>query len=753
MRDNSQYLQTLKRKYLAIRSAELLLYCLSVCSVVFLLTRLFSVTEPIAIVVTMCSGVLFFFVFFFSLKLNSAKDEHFITFINQRYPEVQQSADLLFMDLQRMSALQQIQREKIEEQFQKMYGSITLPNRIPKALLFSAAIICLSFALHLLLNQTSAYKERTDDPITQNDPIPTGLPASIKSIAVNVRPPAYTGLRSFETANPDLAIPSGSEVSWQIEFSDSVASAALVFSNGDSLMLSGTARETLRKSFSESSLYRIAWKNLSGQPRSSKHFKVEAIHDEPPKIAVHNQPQYRELNFSDDLSFNLRSSLSDDYALKAAYIIATVSKGTGESVKFREEKISFVTPAKIKGRNVKATAKIDLIRLGLTPGDELYFYIEALDNRSPVSNSARTETFFVALRDTASGQFVTDGGMGADLMPEYFRSQRQIIIDSEKLLREKRAIQPVEFSRRSNELGYDQKMLRLKYGEFLGEEFETSIGPTAEEHADQNHDRHGDEEDPLKEYTHQHDTGNEHNLVPETRNVTHHDDEAGIENSEDPAAAYRHVHDDPEEATFFTESIRTKLKAALAFMWDAELHLRLAEPARSLPYQYKALRLLKEISNASRIYVHKTGFDPPPLKEDKRLTGDLSGIRSSRHQEVAEKSDELPAVRNALVLTEEKLLHEKILFTQEETDAMQRAGNELAARSLQEPGKYLAALAAINSLNENLSSDNAMRSALLLIRKAFWMALPEETKSPVKSRQSLHPLDVEFVERLQSINE
>ena len=32
------------------------------------------------------------------------------------------------------------------------------------------------------------------------------------------------------------------------------------------------------------------------------------------------------------------------------------------------------------------------------------------------------------------------------------------------------------FKSQSNEIGFDQKVLRLRYGQFLGEEFETSAG-------------------------------------------------------------------------------------------------------------------------------------------------------------------------------------------------------------------------------------------------------------------------------------
>ena len=138
---------------------------------------------------------------------------------------------------------------------------------------------------------------------------------------------------------------------------------------------------------------------------------------------------------TDNLNIEVKSSLSDDYGLTNGQIIATVSKGNGESVKFREEKLRFSTPGKISGKQVHAALILNLQKLGLAPGDELYFYVEAIDTKTPVANYSRTETFFIALQDTTTEIVTSDAGLGVDLLPEYFRSQRQIIIDTEKLLR------------------------------------------------------------------------------------------------------------------------------------------------------------------------------------------------------------------------------------------------------------------------------------------------------------------------------
>ena len=105
-------------------------------------------------------------------------------------------------------------------------------------------------------------------------------------------------------------------------------------------------------------------------------------------------------------------------------------------------------------------------------GDELYFYIEAYDEKEPKRSVARSETYFAVIKDTITDQFAVQGTLGVDQMPDYFRSQRQLIIDTEKLIKDKPTISTQEFKFRSNELGFDQKALRLKYGQFMGDESE-----------------------------------------------------------------------------------------------------------------------------------------------------------------------------------------------------------------------------------------------------------------------------------------
>ena len=104
-----------------------------------------------------------------------------------------------------------------------------------------------------------------------------------------------------------------------------------------------------------------------------------------------------------------------------------------------------------------------------------------------------------------------------------------------------------EFNSTSNEIGFDQKVLRLRYGQFMGEEFETNIGggnPTND---------HGGDGALLEGFMHKHDTEEEHAAVVE---VPHHDHDHGTSSpagQQDPLAAlmeqYVHSHDDGEMNT------------------------------------------------------------------------------------------------------------------------------------------------------------------------------------------------------------
>lgn len=732
-------LSSLRRRYFVLRLTEMIFLSAGAGLLIHTLAQVFISNKVIDIALSASGAFIIFFIKILQYRLHRLNYHFFTSYLNQHYTQLHESADLLLTDETKLSAIQLLQKRKTLHAVDSIFPLVKLPHRIFQ----SMAVLALGFFVYIL-SSSFAVLTPIEKSSSENKEIkPGSASVFVKSLSIVVSPPAYTQIRSFESGGFDLTIAEGSTVLWQGQFSGEPNAVKMFFSGRDSVNLDRIENQTytVKRTVNESGFYQLQWTRQNKTYRSD-FYKVEVIKDQPPRVSIKNLEQFTKLKFTDPLGIQLKSDLSDDYGLTDAQIVATVSKGSGEGVKFREEKLKFITPQKIEGRKTEATSILDLKKLGLDPGDELYFYVEAWDNKMPLPNHNRTETFFIALQDTATEIASVDAGLGVDLMPEYFRSQRQIIIDTEKLLRDKSRISKKEFNSTSNELGYDQKVLRLRYGQFLGLEDEAGIGQP-----DDDHEEDGKEEkDITKQLGHQHDTKNEHNLV-DTKNQKH--DHKGEtkdpDEKEDPMKEFVHNHDDTEEATFFIQSIKTKLKAAVTEMWDAELYLRLYQPEKSLPYQYRALNLLKEISNDSRIYVHRSGFDPPPLKEEKRLTADLSEVKTKSSVSRIESKKNYPAIREALSATERLLTDKTSAISKENQKIFNKAGQELAALAIEQPG-YLKGLSILKSLSEQVLPDSI---ALVTLRKTLWLALPKESSSPNQQQGVMHSLNQQFLQRLE----
>lgn len=734
-------LSNLKTRYKQIRTVEIILLSAFVALIAFSILYVLNANFITQLITSVLLGIAAFIIRFFQLGLHKISEASVAAYLNTRYAEVEASADLTLLPEHELSPLGKLQQITAHKNLESLTTRITFPNRIKVFLMLTVVALAASIGVRYSSFTIGSFGTGTEhETIAQQNPAVKGVPSEIAETKVAVTPPSYTRIPPYPVTDFNLNVQENSKVTWSLKFSGSAEKVTLVTSSQDTIPFSAVGDFwKLTSTVERNGFYQIAWKDKT--THASDFYKIEVIKDQPPTIKLNNLNQFTQVAYNSKQLLEATAAIGDDYGLTDAFIIATVSKGSGESVKFREEKIRFLVPVNVSGKQLNAKQVLDLKKLGMEPGDELYFYVEAIDNRTPVVNRSRTETYFISIPDTAQDVMVADGGLGVDLMPEYFRSQRQIIIDTEKLIREKKTITKKEFSSRSNELGYDQKVLRLRYGQFLGEEAESGIGHV-ETHAEGEHDKDEKPEDMIKEFGHQHDTENEHNLVEE-KDPTKKDVDGG--KKEDLLADFVHAHDNEESATFFFQSLKMKLKAALAQMWDAELYLRLNEPEKSLPYQYTALKLLKEISNDSRIYVHRTGFEPPPIKEDKRLSADLNDIvNASREYQVLIK-DHFSNITTALNVTEKLLAQQATTLTQNEKNLLIQSGNELAREALENPSL----LEGLTALKEVTTQEGDLNmKTLKTLRNVYWLALPKKPAQAGKSNSVLHDLDTKLIQQL-----
>ncbi len=612
-----------------------------------------------------------------------------IEFLDTRLDVLEYSTGLLAVPYDSLSVMARLQQRRIGELINRLdLSKIFPPNHLGRALVIALVSMTAGWILPSVSENISDMPDRQVVPMTvEKDSVDDPFPV-ITNAVIDINYPSYTGKAAATSDELSLDILEGSTLTWRLELSGPVDSIFLQMEGGNEKLfaMNQAGMHSLRWQPGSNTLYSFRLVK-NGQKAISDIYFIHLLPDQAPQIMPRDMMDFVE--FAPEVtnpSISITAEVTDDFGVTDAYVVATVTKGAGESVKFREEILRF--PQSINNDSQVSLIKmVYLDSLNMTPGDELYYYIEAVDNREPIPRKARSETFFAILADTLAQEYMTGGAMSVDLMPDYFRSQRQIIIDTEALLARKPAMDATEFKQESNALGYDQKLLRIKYGQYLGDEFESGV--TENEETLEAVTEEDPDAGPTAAYTHDHD----------------HEEHVALENKEeeddheDPLSAFMHEHSDPEEATLYSQGVRAMLKQALAEMWDAELYLRLYEPDKSLPYQYKALDLIQKIKNQARIYVHRIGFDPPPIKEDSRLTGELDEIENPSQRREEAGTDPYAAIRLSMYWLEEA---RRGMYPPAGTrnSVFVPAADEVAAMAIENPGKYLKALTSLRLISQ-----------------------------------------------------
>lgn len=637
--------------------ADALLACACTSIIIILLVKLFplAIGWAIPVFAILFTGILFF------NRAWQIKDEDVAKFLNKKYSSLEESCGLLLKPAEDLNLLESLQVQKTNEALQHIARpkEFVKPLRIAALTLLFAGIV--GFGLAMVPFGLKSDKA-THSNNTETTQAPERILPGIKGITVTITPPAYihAGMRTQQQFN--LHIEEGAAVAWQLKTSGPVSNLQMVFNDSSILTLkpAGTEHNTWQaaKKFTASGFYQVV---LNGA--ASEFYKIEVVKDQPPVITMQSPKPNITIDFGEPQKVDIKTIVTDDYGVKDATIMATVASGSGEAVKFKEQQINFGNAFAEQLKQYNLQKLVELAPLGMHPGDELYFFIKAHDNNN---QEKRSDIFIVSIADTAQlmESDVLLGNM--KLKPEYFRSERQIIIETEQLLRDKDTLTKEEFNTRSNNLGIDQKLLRLRYGKFLGEEAESN-------------DVGGDANEALSDPTN---FGN-----------------AGV-----VLDAFTDKHDNAEDASFFNDEIKKQLKATLTEMWNAELRLRTFKPQEALPFEYKALRLLKDLQQKSRVYVAKTSYRTTPLKPEKRLTADLSKILQPQTQtDIAKSSGPFEIAANALSVLEQLKFDSKV--TNDELQAMQQAMQLLSNNAATNPGIYLPAYQAQKKITEALQKN------------------------------------------------
>ncbi|MBS7457487.1 DUF4175 family protein [Coralloluteibacterium stylophorae] len=593
-------------------------------------------------------------------------------------PGFDDSAGLLCTDPASLNPLQRLQRERLQARLAARADALDLRPAWPWRWIGAAWLAGgLLLAAGLWPGALSeALPLRRDDAAA---PVAGDARTRLVAATIAVRPPEYTGLPPREDAGLDSTGPAGTRFAWTLTLAPRPARATLVFIDGERLPLERDG-EVWRAELAPaaSTLYRLEVEGAP--PDDARLHRIDIVDDRPPEIRLRVPDRNLVLAEPDQQRWALEFEASDDYGIGAARLRLTRAQGTGEVIEVSETVVELEGEGDARQR--RYAHEIDLDALGVGPGTDLVARLEVADNRVPGPQTARSAAVILRWPPPTAGETGAMEGLVQRTLPAYFRSQRQIIIDAEALIAERAALAAETFVTRSDAIGVDQRLLRLRYGQFLGEEAEGGAGghghgagrarpaaapepepePAARPAANMalfaDSDAHLDDAAPAvaadstegaedgqeragtfgygdsHPYAHAHDHDHDHDGTQTDTNedaAAHDHAGHGVQAADDAlfgdgsavVAEFGHTHDHAEAATLLDPETKEILRAALREMWQSELHLRQGEPDAALPFAHRALELVKKVQQADRIYLARVGLELPPIDPERRLTGEV----------------------------------------------------------------------------------------------------------------------------------
>ncbi|HEL3222508.1 TPA: hypothetical protein UMH13_002395 [Stenotrophomonas maltophilia] len=549
------------------------------------------------------------------------------------------SADLLFADAATLNPLQQRQRVHVLAMLERAMPE--LRPRWPRgalALYWIAGLAIVVLAFGWPRSSPGSVPVRTPTPGSAA----AAGPLRLQSTRLRIDAPAYTGQATLTQNALDAKVAADSRLSWSLRFDRAPDKAWLQFHDGRRLPLSEREGQWQAQDVARMPLlYRVVSEPALAETRLHR---LDVVADRAPSVRVLEPTASLVLGTPGQRQWALRFEASDDYGVAAqATLSITTTQGSGENITFVKRNVTLAGSGEATARRFAHT--LDLAALGAQPGNDVIAQLEVRDNHAPTPQTGRSSSVILRLPSAEVALGAELEGRIKKTLPAYFRSQRQIIIDAEALIRQRRSLAAEDFVKRSDAIGVDQRILRLRYGQFLGEESEgaprppptsdTSDAPAADSHDDDHDHGHGGEAGAHDEHGHDHGGKASNADAPPV-----------FGSATDVLSEYGHTHDHAEAATLLDPQTRATLKAALDQMWSAEGELRQGRPEQALPFAYKALGFIKQVQQAERIYLARVGPELPPIDEGRRLGGDRAGL-ASRELPLAARTPPDPAIIEA----------------------------------------------------------------------------------------------------------
>ncbi|MEE4244227.1 MAG: DUF4175 family protein, partial [Kangiellaceae bacterium] len=328
-----------------------------------------------SLISTMLTSVLVGPVLFILLRLLLKESADFsidneISLLNNKYRWLEQSAQLLVKQKSELNRLQQLQIDRLNED--KELNKLTtrliprysiLLNRVVSVIgtLMLVLLIVQFVTSDLATNLIDSNRAKTE-LMSASEPsqlIKLEQEVTIHSIAIT--PPSYTKIAPYTEFSNDLMVIEGSRVEWTIKASNVTHPLAFKYSDAssnevvDRLELSNE-HYRFSQLLTQSQFYQLGTIVEGSFNPLSDIYSIAVTADQPPKVKI-SKPNLAVsvFNKNDQPRVVLAFDVEDDFGITDVKLKASVAKGSGEAVKFRDREQSLNQALLRSGENFQGS--------------------------------------------------------------------------------------------------------------------------------------------------------------------------------------------------------------------------------------------------------------------------------------------------------------------------------------------------------------------------------------------------------------
>jgi hypothetical protein len=231
-------------------------------------------------------------------------------------------------------------------------------------------------------------------------------PLELASFDVDLKPPAYTGVRPSTVKGGDLRVIERTEATFRIAFDAPPAGASLVLTDPSLVAKRGKkppapqvialevtgATGIAHLKLTRGLVYRIDATSRDGRVLPENRYKIEVIEDRPPRVAFEEPDEALEVHPVAEVSNRVR--VADDFGLTRAGIVYQFRGGDEQTLIDRD-----FAKEPAPSRTTAALQEMLLLeKLAASPRDSVTYYAFAEDNDPSGPKRTETELRYIDIR-------------------------------------------------------------------------------------------------------------------------------------------------------------------------------------------------------------------------------------------------------------------------------------------------------------------------------------------------------------------